>query len=506
MGAIARGPSGSSSTITVGTVTTLESGSTATVSNSGTSSAATLNFGIPRGADAGIKWDYDSSTSMADPGSGEIRFNNATLSSVTAIAVSATGSGSDVSDFVAAWDNSTSSTPAYIMIREEAGAVAAVFSLSAVADNTDWLQLTVAYVSGSLALAPGDPLFVTPLLVGNKGADGAGAGDVTAASSFGTDNLVIRSDGTGKGVQSSVINLDDTTGTMYPTSNDSGALGKAAQSWSDLFLASGGVVNWNNGDVLITHSSNTLALSGASSGYTFDAAPLPASDDGAAIGSSANKWSDLFLASGAVINFNSGDVTVTHSANTLALAGASSGYTFDAAPLPATTDGAALGSASLMWSDLFLASGAVVNFNNGDVTITHSSNTLAFAGASSGYSFDAPVAVTGGAFKETVVALSDGATPALDASLGNVFTLAAAGNRTIAVPTNPVSGQKIIIRHLASGGARTLALNTGAGGFRFGTDVTALTETASGKYDYIGCIYNAVDSKWDVVAYSKGYG
>ena len=47
---------------------------------------------------------------------------------------------------------------------------------------------------------------------------------------------------------------------------------------------------------------------------------------------------------------------------------------------PVTSDGVALGTGSLMWSDLFLASGAVVNFNNGDVTLTHSSNTLTVAG------------------------------------------------------------------------------------------------------------------------------
>lgn len=107
--------------------------------------------------------------------------------------------------------------------------------------------------------------------------------------------------------------------------------------------------------------------------------------------------------------------------------------------------------------------------------------------------------------ERTPVDLSDGATPALDASLGNVFRLSAAGDRTIAVPSNPKAGQKIIIRHLASGGARTLALNTGTGGFRYGTDVTGLTQTVSGKVDYIGCVYDATDNKWDVIAYSKGY-
>jgi hypothetical protein len=47
---------------------------------------------------------------------------------------------------------------------------------------------------------------------------------------------------------------------------------------------------------------------------------------------------------------------------------------------PTTTNGIALGTSSLMWSDLFLASGSVINFNAGDVTLTHSSNTLTVAG------------------------------------------------------------------------------------------------------------------------------
>ena len=46
----ATGAAGSAATVTVGTVTTLSAGSSATVTNSGTSSAAVLNFGIPQGA------------------------------------------------------------------------------------------------------------------------------------------------------------------------------------------------------------------------------------------------------------------------------------------------------------------------------------------------------------------------------------------------------------------------------------------------------------------------
>ncbi len=114
-----------------------------------------------------------------------------------------------------------------------------------------------------------------------------------------------------------------------------------------------------------------------------------------------------------------------------------------------------------------------------------------------------PTAVATGA--PVVVALTDGATPALDASLGTKFTLTTTTNPTIAVPTNPTNGQAIVLIVTASGGARTLSLNTGAGGFRFGSDIVALTQIASGKTDYIGAIYKASVTFWDVVAYSKGY-
>ena len=45
-----KGDTGTAATITVGTVNALSPGSTPTVTNAGTSSAAKFNFGIPRGA------------------------------------------------------------------------------------------------------------------------------------------------------------------------------------------------------------------------------------------------------------------------------------------------------------------------------------------------------------------------------------------------------------------------------------------------------------------------
>jgi len=47
---------------------------------------------------------------------------------------------------------------------------------------------------------------------------------------------------------------------------------------------------------------------------------------------------------------------------------------------PHVSDAVSLGTSSLMFSDLFVASGSVINFNNGDVLLTHSSNALTVSG------------------------------------------------------------------------------------------------------------------------------
>ena len=90
---------------------------------------------------------------------------------------------------------------------------------------------------------------------------------------------------------------------------------------------------------------------------------------------------------------------------------------------PATNDGLALGYPTLAFSDVFLASGAVINFNNGDVTVTHSANTLAFAGGSNGYSFDADVSLATNRLTAGTVDLGNAADTTLSRSSAGVLAV-----------------------------------------------------------------------------------
>ncbi len=111
------------------------------------------------------------------------------------------------------------------------------------------------------------------------------------------------------------------TGAILPSSNDVGALGVSGTAWADLFLASGGVINWDAGDVLITHAANALTFTGVTANYKFDDTIQPNADDGGALGISGTEFSDLFLNTGGVINFEAGNYTVTHSAGLLTFSG-----------------------------------------------------------------------------------------------------------------------------------------------------------------------------------------
>lgn len=120
-----------------------------------------------------IKWTFSTTTTMADPGSGIIRFNNATPASVTAIAVDDNNSSAqDISAYVIAWDDSTSTNKGTLTIKQ--GTSLAIYTITTLTDNVGWTELAVTYVSGAGTFSDATATFVTFLRTGDKGATGTG--------------------------------------------------------------------------------------------------------------------------------------------------------------------------------------------------------------------------------------------------------------------------------------------------------------------------------------------
>jgi hypothetical protein len=143
----------------------------------------------------GVSFTFSTTTAMADPGSGIIRFNNATPASVTAIAVNdLDADGTDQSSFIITWDDSTNTNKGTLTIRQST--VSAIYTITGLTDNAGWSELAVTYVSGSGTFSDATLLFAGFSRTGDKGADGAGAGDVSGPASA-TDNAFALFDGTG---------------------------------------------------------------------------------------------------------------------------------------------------------------------------------------------------------------------------------------------------------------------------------------------------------------------
>ena len=128
---------------------------TASAASAATASAASLVAQASASAVA-FPFTFSTTTTMGDPGAGVFHLNNASLASVTAMAVSATtaDTGSpDISDFIITWDDSTSTLNGHlIMVEESTPANFAIFTIGAITDNSSWLQIALTHVDSGSSL------------------------------------------------------------------------------------------------------------------------------------------------------------------------------------------------------------------------------------------------------------------------------------------------------------------------------------------------------------------
>lgn len=226
----------------------IEKGDTGATGSTGSTGA--------QGPATSLTWAFSTTTTDSDPGDNTFRLNNATIGSVTKAFIDNNGPGSQsATAWIDSWDDSTNTTHrgTLIIIQANDASKWALFTVGTVTDDTGYRDVGLTYVAGPGGFDNAATCVLSFFRTGNKGSDGAGAGDVVGPASA-TDNALAVFDGTtGELLQDSAVTL--VSGVLSPDTTDTVALGSTAKMWSDLFMASGAVVNFDNGNLVITHSS-----------------------------------------------------------------------------------------------------------------------------------------------------------------------------------------------------------------------------------------------------------
>jgi len=255
-----------------------------------------------------------------------------------------------------------------------AGAIAAIsegdFSSSANATSLIFQTGASETATTKMTLSSGGNLDVTGDITGSTlNADGdTAAGDNAAIGFTSTEGLIL----TGQGSTNDVTIKNDADADVIeiPTGTVNVTMAGDASIGDDLLLLSdAAVLNFGaDSEIKLTHVHNTgllLTDSGGTPTLQFHDANESISSDGGHL---------IFTSNGVAFDFPSADgsdgqVLKTDGSGVLSFVTAGSSN-------PSSADGEALGSASLEWSDLFLADAGTIQFGNDqDVILTHVADT-----------------------------------------------------------------------------------------------------------------------------------
>jgi hypothetical protein len=235
-----QGNTGTQGTTGAGTQgTTGETGAQGTTGTQGTT-GQNGNFG-----GASFDYTYSTTTAAADPGAGKIRFNNATITSATAMYIDSTNdAATDLSSFLNTIDDSTSTIKGHFRVSAKFDdSIFALFTISSLVDQTGWFTVNGSYVSGNGSFSDLADTVITFARTGDKGDTGTqgteGAqGTVGAQGTEGTQGT--------EGAQG----VSGLTGYTAPTlGSTSIASGSTTASVSDLTLINGDIQNYTFGFV-----------------------------------------------------------------------------------------------------------------------------------------------------------------------------------------------------------------------------------------------------------------
>jgi len=485
------------------------------------------------GAIPGYAYNFDTSTTDADPGSGDIRFNNGTYASATAIYIDdVDANGVTTSTDVLTWDDSTSTIKGYLHIVDTNDPTTyARFSITGSStDASGYNKLAVTHLASNNTFSAADNLSVHFTRQGDKGDTGStgATGSTAGTSGLGMTWNSSTSDadpGAGKiafnnGTVSSVsiLYVDD--------ADDAGAdISGFVQSWDDatnavargyvqvtkegttgtyaLFKVSGAVTDASGyTKVPVTHVVSNGSFSNTDGvGVQF---VQSGSDSAVTLSGSTNNTIATVTGANALI----GEANLTFDGTNLLVAGTGKLYLNDAGGEHISGSGSVLSIAGGSEIDLtataidingtcdisstFSLAGTTVSATAAELNYSDLA-TLGTTAASKVFTADANnlTKITGGVYLEEATLTFD-ATQDWDVRASPVAKVTLTNNVTFDAPTNPTTGQYISIVCIQDGsGSRTIAWN---GVFEFTGDTAPTATTTASKGDMFTFRYNG--AKW----------